>query len=261
MLKKILTGMIVAGVAAQADVSYTALGQVYSQDFDSLGNVDGTSYTFDDNSTIPGWYANSEEMDTNSDEYFGEDGSSTAGEVYSFGADGVAERALGYVGSGGNDYTNFSVVLTNDTGATIDEIFVSYTGEQWRSGGDTSDNNNDIKFAYRVFSADGGSMPASTDLTDWTAVGGLDFTPPQSDVAAGALDGNDAANQTLFEDISVSGIGWGAGEDLWLRFVGNDGSGSDAGLAVDDFSMTTVPEPAALGLLALAGAAVARRRR
>ena len=54
---------------------------------------------------------NSEEMDSNSDEYFAEDGSSTGGEVFSFGVDGNSDRALGYIGSGGNDYFNVGVRL------------------------------------------------------------------------------------------------------------------------------------------------------
>lgn len=244
-------------LAALAGFSGAAHAQIfltpnapYAQDFDSLINTDGASATFTDDTTITGWYVNSEEMDSNSDEYFAEDGTSGTGEVYSFGAAGATDRALGYVGSGGNDYFNVAVRLVNDSSSAVTELDISYVGEQWRSGGDTSDNNNFLDFSYRTFSASGGSIPADTSLTGWTEVDALDFTPPQPSVAAGNLDGNLAANRTALSE-TITGLSWGAGDELWLRWTGNDGvPGSDAGIGIDDFSVTAIPEPSACVLLA-----------
>jgi len=255
-----LAAIATAGLS-QAAIVINSLGDSYSQNFDALGNVDGTSYTFVDNSTISGWYANSEEMDSNSDEYFGDDGAGNGGEVYSYGTGSSTERAFGYLGSGGNDYTNFGLVLNNATGALINTINIGYVGEQWRSGGNTSDNNNVFVFSHQVFAGGAGSMPTSTIQTGWTVTNALEFTAPQPNVAAGALDGNLAANQTSFTNVQITGLNWQDGEDLWIRFAGDDGSGTDAGMAIDDFSVTTVPEPSILGLTGLALSALLIRRR
>ncbi len=254
-MKRVLIALFVVGfaVVANATVSISTVGQTYSQNFDSLGNDDGTSYTFTDNSTIAGWRVNSEHMDGNSDQYTAEDGSSTSGKAYSFGDDEAADRALGYLGSGGNDYFNMAVGLANDTGETLNKIVISYTGEQWRSGGNTSDNNNSLVFSYRIFDASSGSIPASTSQSGWTTVSGLEFTAPQTSVASGALDGNQSANQTDFSNVEISGLTWSDGQELWVRFAGNDGSGTDAGLAVDDFSVQAVPEPATIAMFGIGG--------
>jgi len=255
MFKKALIAAAVTSAiisTSHAQVTITDFNTPYSQTFDSLISTDASSATYTDNVTIVGWSANSEEMDTNSDEYFAEDGTFTGGEVYSFGDASASDRAFGYIGSGDNDYFNLALRLFNDTGSTIDTIRLSYTGEQWRSGGNTSDNNNSIGFSYQTFGSGAGSVPASTSLTGWTSVASLTFTAPQTNLAAGALDGNASANQTSFSNVEITGINWADGDDLWLRFTGNDGSGTDAGLGIDDFSVVAVPEPSTALLVSLA---------
>jgi MYXO-CTERM domain-containing protein len=61
------------------------------------------------------------------------------------------------------------------------------------------------------------------------------------------LDGNAAANQTLLSS-TLSSLSWGQGSTLWIRWTDFNASGSDDGLAVDDFSLiapqaiTSVPD-------------------
>ena len=83
---------------------------------------------------------------------------------------------------------------------------------------------------------------------------------------AGAVDGNVAG--------LVGGVGgtvnttWNAGDTLWIRFVENNDSGNDHGLAIDNFNFTAastapIPEPEtyALMLLGFGLIGVATRRR
>jgi len=260
-IKTILTALtVISGCSAlTAQVSYD--GTTYSQNFNGLISADATSATYVDNTTIAGWYVNSEEMDSNSDEYFAENGSSSGGEVFSFGVDAASDRALGYIGSGGNNYFNAAVRLVNDTGAAVTGLNVAYTGEQWRSGGNTADNLNTLVFSFQTFASGAGSIPADTGLTGWTAVNALDFAPPNPLVAAGLLDGNIALNSTDLS--STLALSWAAGDELWIRFTGNDAAGTDAGIGIDDFSVSAVPEPSTFALLAgcFALASVMVRRR
>jgi hypothetical protein len=85
--------------------------------------------------------------------YFAGAGSSTSGALYSFGASGSAERALGSVASGTPGNFAYGVRFTNDTALTATNITISYTGEQWRNGGNTSAQK--LAFSYLV-----GSRPA-----------------------------------------------------------------------------------------------------
>ena len=216
----------------------------YTENFDELAST-GSSHTYVDNSTIVGVTINSEEMDSNNDEYYVSTGSSTGGEVYSFGATGSSDRALGYVGSGGNDKFNVYVSLVNSSGSTISSLNVSYDGEYWRSGGTTNDNQNFLNFSFAV---DATSLPTSTSTNNWTEVDDLDYslTPAQQIISTGAKDGNAFATKI---EATITSIAWTPDSTLYLRWTGNNGGGTDAGIAIDNL-LVAVPEPSTYALIA-----------
>ena len=79
----------------------------------------------------------------------------------------------------------------------------------------------------------------------------------------GILDGNDVA-----KNLSVSGsvaLSWQNGNDVWLRWIDVDDVSWDAGMGIDNLTVSSVPEPAGfaalMGLGILTGAATRRRRR
>jgi hypothetical protein len=77
------------------------------------------------------------------------------------------------------------------------------------------------------------------------------------------LDGNSAANQAA-RSFTFAGINLAVGSSLYLRWQDFNDVGNDAGLAIDNMtiSATAVPEPTSAGLLALAGVTgMAFRRR
>lgn|GEM_PF-639984 len=155
-------------------------------------------------------------------------GSSNSGSAMSFGAASATDRALGALLSGSVGST-WGVVLTNTTTTTITQFTVGYTGEEWRYGGTTGVDK--ITFEYQV----GGSDIVTGTFTAATA---LDFSAPIGTGTAGALDGNLAANRTAVTS-TITGLTWAPGQTLVLRWKDLDVTGSDSGLAIDDFSFST----------------------
>ncbi len=154
-------------------------------------------------------------------------GSGNAGDTYSFGATGSTERALGGLRSG-TLAPILGAAFTNNTGATITSLSISYTGEQWRLG--TAGRNDRLDFQYST---------NATNLNNgtYTDVNTLDFTGPISTGATGALDGNAATNRVAISGV-INGLGIASGATFFIRWNDADVTGADDGLAIDDFSLT-----------------------
>src|SRR5205807_990991 len=163
-------------------------------------------------------------------------GSSNAGALYSFGVAGtnpVTDRALGTVASGSTLTIYYAVKLANNTGATITSLDISYVGEQWRNGGNTSAQS--LTFQYQV--ANSGAITGANNPTGgWTTLSTLNFTSPTTGATATVLDGNAAANRTAKS--ATLPVTVNNGQEIWLRWQDIDDSGNDHGLAIDDFSVT-----------------------
>ncbi len=162
-------------------------------------------------------------------------GSSNSGSIYSFGTTVTApvtnDRALGTVSSG-STVGRFGVSFVNTTTTTITQVTVSYVGEQWRHGGVTTPNK--LTFAYAIGAND-------INIGSFTAVPQLDFTAPIVTNTTLTLDGNLSANRVAIVPFSISGLTWAPGQTITLRWTDVDDTGSDDGLAVDDFSFTAAP--------------------
>jgi predicted extracellular nuclease len=236
---------VLAVLTASAQLSYT--GGTYTQNFDTLPSSGtftlpnaisnpGQIYFFSDApinaSNLSGW-SFVRTLNSGTSRFLVSDGSGTtpAGSVYSYGTASSGERALGSLASNSN-ISSFGVVLVNNTGATISQFTVSYTGEQWRRGSAAA---NTLTFSHSV----GGS---SITTGTFTTFSGLSLTAPVTTGANLALNGNALANRT-FVTATVTGLNWLPGQTLVLRWADVDDTGSDDGLAIDDFSFTT-PTPA-----------------
>lgn len=144
--------------------------------------------------------------------------------------------------------------VTNNTGQTLSEFSLGYTGEQWAASG--SGNNNQLVVSYQL------GPIANLGVTGWSSIDALEFDSPQDVLDDGTLDGNDAANREVFAMETVSGLDWQDGQELWVRWFDANSSGVDQGLAVDDISFSAaVPEPASLLLVAMGSAAMLLPRR
>jgi uncharacterized repeat protein (TIGR01451 family) len=219
-----------AGSPLLAQVSLTTLGVPHTQNFDTLPA--SGSATWANNSTIPGWF---HARTGNGTTVVANDGSSNAGNLYSYGTGTATDRSLGSVGSGNAAIGNlfWGVRLQNNTGATIASLDVSYTGEQWRNSAAAAQT---ISFSYLV-----GSPTVTGSLAEFQSTGvpvaALNFTSPITGGTAGALNGNLAANRTSIT-FSITGLSIPNGSEVMLRWSDPDHTGADHGLSIDDFSVT-----------------------
>jgi DNA/RNA endonuclease G (NUC1)/fibronectin type 3 domain-containing protein len=224
----LLTIVSAHGAFAQC-VSLTTLGSPYTQNFDTLSNVAGSTTN---NLTIPGWFMTETGGGARDNEQYAVDtGGSTTGDTYSYGAAASTERALGQLRSG-TLIPNFGACFTNNTGAAITSVAVAYNGEEWRLG--TAGRTDQMNFEY------------STNATDlvtgtWTNAAALNFVTPDT-ATVGAKNGNAAADRTALSS-TVSSLNIPNGATFWIRWNDTDATGADDGLAVDDFSLTPQGAP------------------
>ena len=224
--------------SALAQVSLTTSGTPYTQPFDTLSASGSATWT--NNSTIPGWFHARTGTGTT---IVANDGSTNAGNLYSYGTGTATDRALGSLGSGNAAIGDlfWGVRLQNNTGATITSLDVSYIGEQWRNSAGAAQT---IAFSYLV-----GSPTVTGSLAEFQSAGvrvsALDFSSPITGGAAGALNGNLAANR-LSMSSSISGLAIPNGTEVMLRWSDPDHTGPDHGLSIDQFSVTpngALPSP------------------
>ena len=221
--------LIVLAILSYAQVSLTALNTAYTQNFDGLANSGTSSTTL--NGTLAGWYILETGSNSNTT-YTAGTGSDTAGDTYSYGASASTERALGSIASSKLE-TKFGAQFKNDTGNTIDQLQISYVGEEWRfdpSRGTTI--KDQIVFEY---STNATSLTTGT----WTAVTALLYETTNLTGTVGTRNGNDAAYRTSLSN-TISGLNIPVGQIFWIRFVDINVSGTDDGLAIDDFSLTPI---------------------
>lgn len=248
-----------AALSVNAQVSLSTSS--YFQTFDTL-----TSATWTNDSTLDGWYLFNKNSAAITTLNVGT-GNTTTGGFYSFGAANSSDRALGALGSGGTVFGSpgtgavagwIALAVTNNTGATITSVSLSYSGEQWRNGGNTTAQTMTLQYGFGTEFSSVSSWTTATDT--------FSFTSPVTGTTAATVNGNSAG--------LVSSLGgslttnWQNNDVLWLRWVEVNDAGNDHGLAIDNFSLTAtysaIPEPstyaALFGAAAMIGVAVHRRR-
>lgn len=218
--------MLLAGLATKsnAQVSITAGSLNYTQDFNTLESATGSTFT-----TLPNGWAIAELGNNANGQYRTGDGSVNNGDTYSFGTNSATERGIGGVASNGLQAT-FGVKFVNNSGAAITGLNISFKGEQWRIGGNTSPDT--LSFAYSTVAA----AVSDTVSANWTNVVALNFNSLVSSTTAGALDGNAAANSTT--KTGTISVNIPVGGSIILKWRDINIAGNDDGLGIDDLSVT-----------------------
>lgn len=217
----------------------------YSQDFDTL--VTSGSVTWIQDATLPGWYASATGVWDGS--LTASTGTSTGGDIYSFGSTGSMERALGSLASGTIAEPFYGLRMRNAGSQAIAELVIEYTGEQWRNNGNTSVQS--LLFEYRI----GGT---AFDNVGWSAgPASLNFDGPIHTSTASTLNGNLAANRSLRSGL-LAELALQPGQEFWFRWHDLNDVGSDHALALDDFRVVAAfAEPAPPAISAAEPASIA----
>ena len=228
--------LLVLPGAAQILVSS---GSPYTQNFDSLANSGAppadTNWT--DDLTIPGWYASKSVAPATISAYRVGSGAQNTGAIYSFGVAGVnpvSDRALGSVASGTPGALAYGVRFLNDTALAITNITISYTGEQWRNGGNTATQS--LAFSYFI-SNDPITSSDAAGVNAWVAFTGLDFNTPAVGATATALDGNAPEHRQVFSGVLLPNVIVFPGQEIFFRWLDINDTGNDHALALDDLSI------------------------
>jgi hypothetical protein len=256
-LLKLASATVAVGFAAllshSASAAFIPLGRTnYFQNFDSLISSGKSK-------TLPtGWamtYGGDSDVSI-----FADNGSATQGRIYSYGATGSSERALGSLRDQSlspSALVAFGADFQNTSGGAFNRLNISYTGEEWRLG---AQGRGPDRLAFQ-YSLNAGSLTSGT----WLNVPGLDFLTPNL-IGVGAHNGNLAANQSLISG-SIGFLNIPVGATFWIRWVDMalPGGGPEDGLAVDNFTIGPIPEAstlaAGIGLTALLGYALWRHLR
>lgn len=237
-------------ISSFSDGALNYTGGTYSQDFNSLFATQG----YDSDTALPapaissngplqltaapfsgselgGWWMVKYEGSGTYARFKADDGTAVNGAIYSYGASGSSDRALGSIASA-STRSRFGMVLSNNTGQTLTQFTISYVGEQWRDGTSAA---NTLAFSYAI-------DPTDLNTGNYVAAPALSLTSPNSTTADAnglKLDGNATLNRRAV-NATVTGIVWPAGSRLIVRWTDTDDLQNDDGLAIDDFTFAAV---------------------
>lgn len=242
----------------QAQISFDGI-TAYTQNFDTLPGLLSTdsntqSFTFTNNSTLPGWWTS-----VTGGGYSSSGSTQSSGKIFSWGSKvaniGDREQALGLHTGNSNGYSGnteyLGLQLQNTSGTTINSVTLSFTVEQWRK----STGSITQPFSWLVTAAAGNQLTSAGYTADTRG----DATSLVTDSSSSGLNGNIAANRDSVS-VMLTGLNWKAGEYLWLRWSNSQTTNTVAAIALDDLKveLTSIPEPALVSsILALAVASIA----
>lgn len=251
------TGATTQNVAASGSVSplptFVNLSSTnansYTQNFDSLGTTTisnvvsltigvqaslGSVVT----NSLNGWYAAKIAGSAGITDIVADRGTGSSGAVYNYGgtnAPANADRSLGGLATG--SFTpGFGALIKNETGQTLQGVQISFISKLWRS----STVSNSLTFGYGL--VDGATFTTANFLTAAGAspLVSADVVYPAA-ASNVAVDGNLPANQIAFNNVTIPQA-IAPGETLFIRWQDVDGASSDAGMAIDNVSLTALAD-------------------
>ncbi len=241
----------VATIAA-APIGYSTAGSNYTQNFSTLPDAGGTAtiatgtgspvqgpYDLTSSTTgafgasgLSGWYAANIASTPAAEKFAAGEPSTTTGALFDFNDGTAGSQSLGTISTSGTT-SRFGALFVNNTGVTLNQFTLSYTGEEWwaNSGSGTS-----LGFSYEL-----GVSSLPTDSSG-TTVSQLGFTAPTSG-SSQYIDAFTTAADQVAVNYTVTGLSWTSGQTLAIYWDKGAGAGSSDGLGVAGvtFSAAAVP--------------------
>lgn len=222
----------------------------YTQNFDSLGtgtisnSISATAGVQTSlggavTNALDGWYAAKiAGTGTSATGIVADNGTNSSGGIYNYGSTANSDRSLGALSSG-STIPGFGALIKNETGQTLEGVQISFTAKFWRS----TTNNNTLTFGYGL--VDGSNFTTTNFLTasNASALTAADVVYPAGTNNA-ALDGNLPANQIALNNLTITQA-VAPGATLFIRWQDANDAGNDAGLAIDNVSLTALGSAAA----------------
>lgn len=217
----------------KAQVAITTPNQTYTQDFNSLDTAGGTNAF-----SLLGWQ-------TNRDTYRSSNGSSTNGDVYSFGENNNTERALGGIPSSSVSRVYIGASFKNTSDGKLNEFNISYKGEQWRRSDKRTKDSSTPLADTLVFEYSTNATGVNDATANWKRANSLNFISPIVRDTVSVLNGNLAANSQSISGKFNAELSQNSTVYIRWAYIRNTTgiSGSRDGLAVDDFSITFKNDP------------------
>lgn len=211
----------------------------YRQNFDTIAYSYAGAAPF---TTLPrGWFA--QETGSGADgNYRAAYGEFAGGMIYSFGDSLSTERALGSVGSGSVTRSDYGSAWINRTGKVVNNIEITFMGEQWRQGRPGRASGPDtLHFSYAKNAASIGSGSYATATA-------LSFVAPvTTGVLSTPMNGNLPANRRRVNGL-IPNLALQPNDTLWIRWSDFDSESFDDGLGIDSFSLAAVNTPSLLNM-------------
>jgi hypothetical protein len=245
-------------------IPYSTVGELYTQEFDSLPNpgftsvntanpvtINGITYSLANPfdfafpvvasggsgglgiGSMAGWYGRSALLA----KFGATDGDQTTGGQISFGLPGSPNRSLGLLATSSTGATAFGAKLINQTGQDLRYITLSFTGELWRQ----SDLPKTLEFYYFIDPTATTPFPATA--TAFVPSLNLSFSTSAAAVGGVAVDGTSKMNQVNLGVLNQAVTNWPMGAALWLVWEMPDSTGKSQGLAIDHLTFTAADQP------------------
>jgi hypothetical protein len=219
----------------------------YTQNFDSLGTttisnvIPATSNVQAAlgaavSTNLNGWFATQIAASAPATNIVANDGSSSSGAIYNYGSTNSPanlDRSLGALATGSMTGA-FGALVVNDTGSTINSIIINLTGKFWRS---STSAQNFLSFGYGKIDNTLFSNNNFLSAAGASALPSANVVGPAPVASNGPLDGNAPANQTLITNVAIP-VQLLPGETMFFRWQDFNNAGNDAGLAIDNLSLT-----------------------
>jgi hypothetical protein len=189
-------------------------------------------------------------------------GSITSGGVFSWGEElpgpAVGNSTFAWQGTGSTPDMVTTVSFLNSTGSTITSINLSFDVIQWRQGAGGTLGGRDSTL----------DLSGSDNVTGLNA---FNFTATPAGIgnsAVGRAFGDSApavfTADASFNQTNLTGLNIANGDSFSFSFTynrGTVGGGSAQGIAMDNFSLTAIPEPGTWALITIGLSVVLLRRK